>query len=132
MFADGLLIPTGVAPGDNGVYVANSTELIHLQDTNGDGKITAPPWNQITARGESLLYAGDTTVGPGAGGAGLDSAITGANLTFGAGGAGGSYTAQVEGAETAAGNALVELYDAGGGEAMAWGLRRPVLAPDSK
>ena len=29
-------------------------------DTNGDGKITAPPWNQITARGESILYAGDT------------------------------------------------------------------------
>ncbi|HND52927.1 MAG TPA: HEAT repeat domain-containing protein, partial [Pirellulaceae bacterium] len=38
VFADGLLIPTGVAPGDGGVYVANSTELIHLQDTNGDGK----------------------------------------------------------------------------------------------
>ena len=29
-------------------------------DTNGDGKITAPPWNQITGRGDSLLYAGDT------------------------------------------------------------------------
>ena len=34
-------------------------------DTNGDGKITAPPWNQITGRGESLLYAGDTTGGSG-------------------------------------------------------------------
>ena len=32
-------------------------------DTNGDGKITAPPWNQITGRGDSLLYAGDTTGG---------------------------------------------------------------------
>src|SRR4029078_1306484 len=29
-------------------------------DTNGDGKITAPPWNQITGRGDSLLYSGDT------------------------------------------------------------------------
>ncbi|MFO0906386.1 MAG: PVC-type heme-binding CxxCH protein [Pirellulales bacterium] len=38
VFADGLLIPTGVAPGDGGAYVANSTELIHLRDNNGDGK----------------------------------------------------------------------------------------------
>jgi putative heme-binding domain-containing protein len=30
VFADGLLIPTGVEPGDGGAYVANSTELIHL------------------------------------------------------------------------------------------------------
>src|SRR6266513_1816454 len=27
VFADGLLIPTGIEPGDGGVYVANSTEL---------------------------------------------------------------------------------------------------------
>jgi hypothetical protein len=32
-------------------------------DTNGDGRITAPPWNQITSRGESILYSGDTTGG---------------------------------------------------------------------
>jgi len=38
VFADGLLIPTGVIPGDGGVYVANSTELLHLTDTDGDGK----------------------------------------------------------------------------------------------
>ncbi len=38
VFADGLLIPTGIAPGDGGVYVANSTELLHLRDTDGDGK----------------------------------------------------------------------------------------------
>ena len=37
-------------------------------DTNGDGKITAPPWNQITGRGDSLLYAGDTTGASGGGG----------------------------------------------------------------
>jgi len=38
VFADGLLIPTGVIPGDGGAYVANSTELLHLKDTDGDGK----------------------------------------------------------------------------------------------
>ncbi|MBA4189309.1 MAG: sorbosone dehydrogenase [Planctomycetaceae bacterium] len=30
VFADGLLIPTGIAPGDGGAYVANSTEVVHL------------------------------------------------------------------------------------------------------
>ncbi len=39
VFADGLLIPTGVLPDEKGgCYVANSTELIHLSDTDGDGK----------------------------------------------------------------------------------------------
>ncbi|MBI5758062.1 MAG: HEAT repeat domain-containing protein, partial [Planctomycetales bacterium] len=38
VFADGLLIPTGIEPGDGGAYVANSTEIIHLRDTDGDGK----------------------------------------------------------------------------------------------
>ncbi len=38
VFADGLLIPTGVVPGDGGCYVANSTELIHFSDTDDDGK----------------------------------------------------------------------------------------------
>jgi len=38
IFADGLLIPTGLEPGDGGVYVAQSTELLHFKDTNGDGK----------------------------------------------------------------------------------------------
>jgi putative heme-binding domain-containing protein len=38
VFADGLLIPTGLEPGDGGVYVANSTDLVHLSDTDGDGK----------------------------------------------------------------------------------------------
>src|SRR5712691_1685957 len=37
VFADGLLIPTGVEPGDGGAYVADSTELLHLKDTRGDG-----------------------------------------------------------------------------------------------
>ena len=38
VFADGLLIPTGVEPGDGGAYVADSTDLVHLKDTDGDGK----------------------------------------------------------------------------------------------
>ncbi len=38
VFADGLLIPTAVMPGNGGAYVGNSTELLHLKDTDGDGK----------------------------------------------------------------------------------------------
>jgi putative heme-binding domain-containing protein len=38
VFAHGLLIPTGVLPGDDGAYVANSTEILHFKDTDGDGK----------------------------------------------------------------------------------------------
>ena len=38
VFAEGLLIPTGVVPGDGGCYVAQSTDLLYLKDTNGDGK----------------------------------------------------------------------------------------------
>lgn len=38
VFARGLLIPTGVLPGDGGAYVANSTEIVHFKDTDGDGK----------------------------------------------------------------------------------------------
>ena len=41
VFADKLLIPTGVEPGDGGAYVANSTELLHLADTDGDDKADA-------------------------------------------------------------------------------------------
>jgi putative membrane-bound dehydrogenase-like protein len=41
VFADGLLIPTGVEPGDGGAYVANSTELLHFKDTDGDGRADA-------------------------------------------------------------------------------------------
>ncbi len=38
VFADSLLIPTGIEPGDGGCYVAQSTELLHFKDTDGDGK----------------------------------------------------------------------------------------------
>ena len=36
VFADGLLIPTGVLPAGNGAYIANSTELLYMEDTDGD------------------------------------------------------------------------------------------------
>ena len=38
IFAEGLMTPTGILPGDGGVYVANSTEILHFSDTDGDGK----------------------------------------------------------------------------------------------
>jgi len=38
VFADGLLIPTAILPGDGGCYVGQSTDLLHFSDTNGDGK----------------------------------------------------------------------------------------------
>jgi putative heme-binding domain-containing protein len=38
VFADGLLIPTGIEPGDGGVYVANSTELVHLSASKAGAK----------------------------------------------------------------------------------------------
>lgn len=38
VFADGLLIPTGVLPGDGGAYVANSTELLFYKDYDADGQ----------------------------------------------------------------------------------------------
>ncbi|TDB67359.1 PVC-type heme-binding CxxCH protein [Arundinibacter roseus] len=38
IFAEGLITPTGILPGDGGVYVANSTEILHFMDTDGDGK----------------------------------------------------------------------------------------------
>ena len=41
-------------------------------DTNGDGRITRPPWNQITRGGDSILYQGDTAgAAPGAAGRGV-------------------------------------------------------------
>lgn len=37
VFAAGLLIPTGIEIGDGGAYVSNSTQIVHLKDTDGDG-----------------------------------------------------------------------------------------------
>ena len=39
VFADGLLMPTAVLPDDlGGAYIANSTEMLHVADADGDGK----------------------------------------------------------------------------------------------
>jgi glucose/arabinose dehydrogenase/HEAT repeat protein len=38
VFATGMLMPTAVLPGDGGVYVGQSTDLLHFKDTDGDGK----------------------------------------------------------------------------------------------
>src|SRR5207249_849378 len=40
VFADGLLIPTGIEPGDGGAYVADSTDLLFLSDPDKNGKAT--------------------------------------------------------------------------------------------
>jgi len=37
VFAEGLLIPTAILPNPDGVYVANSTELLFFTDKNDDG-----------------------------------------------------------------------------------------------
>src|SRR3954466_1821417 len=36
-FAKGLHVPTGLIPGDGGVYLGQSDSLLHLKDTDGDG-----------------------------------------------------------------------------------------------
>lgn len=38
VFLDGLNIPSGVAVGHGGVWVANAPDLLFVQDTNGDGQ----------------------------------------------------------------------------------------------
>ncbi len=38
VFADGLMIPTGIELGDGGAYVGHGTELLFLKDTDGDGQ----------------------------------------------------------------------------------------------
>ncbi len=38
VFADGLNIPSGIAVGGGGVWVANAPDLLFLQDTDGDGR----------------------------------------------------------------------------------------------
>jgi putative heme-binding domain-containing protein len=38
VFADGLFIPTAVAPGDGGAYVTNSTEIVHFDENPATGK----------------------------------------------------------------------------------------------
>jgi putative heme-binding domain-containing protein len=38
VFADGLMIPTGLEVGDNSCYLGHGTELLFLKDTDGDGR----------------------------------------------------------------------------------------------
>jgi putative membrane-bound dehydrogenase-like protein len=38
VFADGLNIPSGIAVGHGGVWVANAPDILFLKDTDGDGK----------------------------------------------------------------------------------------------
>ncbi|HYE32922.1 MAG TPA: PVC-type heme-binding CxxCH protein [Methylomirabilota bacterium] len=38
VFAEGLMIPTGIELGDGGVYIGQGTTLLHLRDTDADGK----------------------------------------------------------------------------------------------
>ncbi len=38
VFAEGLNIPSGIAVGHGGVWVANAPDILFLQDTDGDGK----------------------------------------------------------------------------------------------
>lgn len=38
VFAEGLNIPSGIAVGGGGVWVANAPDILFLQDTDGDGK----------------------------------------------------------------------------------------------
>jgi putative heme-binding domain-containing protein len=38
VFAEGLMIPTGLELGDGGVYVGEGTKLLFLKDTDGDGR----------------------------------------------------------------------------------------------
>jgi putative membrane-bound dehydrogenase-like protein len=38
IFAEGLNIPSGIAVGYGGVWVANAPDILYLQDTDGDGR----------------------------------------------------------------------------------------------
>ncbi|HAM71327.1 MAG TPA: hypothetical protein DCM86_06760 [Verrucomicrobiales bacterium] len=38
VFADGLMVPTGLELGDGGLYVGQGNELLFLRDTDGDGR----------------------------------------------------------------------------------------------
>ncbi len=68
VFADGLLIPTGVAPGDGGAYVANSTEIVHLSASKPGHKAdrvdasSCPASARRTRTISSTHSAGDRTV----------------------------------------------------------------------
>src|SRR2546430_9298527 len=37
-FVDGLTVPTGIMPGDGGVYIGQGETLLHFRDSKGKGK----------------------------------------------------------------------------------------------
>src|SRR5437867_10588296 len=41
VFADGLMIPTGIELGNGGAYIGHGPELLFLKDTDGDGRADA-------------------------------------------------------------------------------------------
>ena len=69
VFADGLLIPTGVEPGDGGAYVANSTELVapqrHRRRRQGrpEARSSSPASAPRTRTTSSTRSAGGRTAG---------------------------------------------------------------------
>jgi putative heme-binding domain-containing protein len=51
VFADGLMIPTGIELGDGGAYVGHGTQLIHLADKNGDDRVDPIKGRRVVLRG---------------------------------------------------------------------------------
>jgi putative heme-binding domain-containing protein len=53
IFADGLNIPSGIAVGYGGVWVANSPDILFYPDTDRDGRPDGPPQTVVTGFGRS-------------------------------------------------------------------------------
>src|SRR6478736_2991572 len=51
IFAEGLNIPSGIAVGHGGVWVANSPDILFYPDADGDGKPDGPPEVVVTGFG---------------------------------------------------------------------------------
>jgi putative membrane-bound dehydrogenase-like protein len=51
IFADGLNIPSGIAVGHGGVWVANAPDILFYPDANRDGKADGPPEVVVTGFG---------------------------------------------------------------------------------
>ena len=51
VFADGLNIPSGIAVGHGGVWVANSPDILFIPDADGDGNPDGPPQVVVTGFG---------------------------------------------------------------------------------
>ncbi len=55
MFLDGLNIPSGIAVGHGGVWVANSPDILFVQDTDGDGRADKQEVVVTRKNGESVV-----------------------------------------------------------------------------